>query len=481
MGSEIKNIRLTNFQSHSETEIAPAPPGGLTVIIGPSGHGKTAVLRALRWLLYNQPQGVAFMRKGAQMVKVAVELADGSVITRRRTASTNQYIAVTEASGRQVFEGFGTDVPLEIQQLTGVRPSRIADLTLTPNLARQLDGPFLGEEAVSAGVRAKVLGRIAGVDEVDHASKTLATDQFRRGQEEKRLEREAADLAAQEARYAHLPELRGRIDQLEALTAELARAEERRAAVTRVAGQLRQVADARREAERIAGHWAAVLPGLQAAIAQVEAAAVKRGHVFSLNGRMLVLYQTRLNAAATLNRWAGAGMTLNALADVAVAVDRRNHVTAVAARWRYAGAGIQAAKIVLTRTTGAGEAAETLTRVIAIAEKRTRLLRLRDAWRRTAAEKLEMEVSLKWADQVQRAFGVVGTATEASAHRLRLFGLRQTLARIRMAMTTVKVRAQDALRQADEAAQGYVRALTDAGRCPVCGSEIHPEHVRRMA
>ncbi len=481
MSNAIERITLENFQSHQSTEIAPAPLGGLTVIIGPSGHGKTAVLRALRWLLYNQPQGTGFMRKSAQMVKVAVELADGSVITRRRTAGTNQYIAVTEGSGRQVFEGFGTDVPLEIQQLTGVRPSRIADLTLTPNLARQLDGPFLGEEAVSAGVRAKVLGRIAGVDEVDHANKTLATDQFRRGQEEKRLEREAAELAAQEARYAHLPELRKRIDQLEALAVELARAEERRAAVTRVAGQLHQVADARRRAQDVVGRWGRVLPGLEAAIVQVAAAAARRSHVTTLATRGNVVQESRRAAEATLGRWAGAGMALDALAGVAVGTERRNHVTALAARWRYIGAGIQAAKIVLTRTANAAPAAEALTRVTTIAEMRARLLRLRDAWQHTAAEKLEMEVSLKWADQVQRAFGMVGTATEASTHRLRLFGLGQTLARTRMAMTTVEVRAQDALRQADEAAQGYVRALTDAGRCPVCGSEIHPEHVRSIA
>ena len=68
----IKSIELQNFQSHVKTIIEPAGPGFLTVITGPSDSGKTAIIRALKWLLYNQPQGAEFTRTGCSMVREMV-------------------------------------------------------------------------------------------------------------------------------------------------------------------------------------------------------------------------------------------------------------------------------------------------------------------------------------------------------------------------------------------------------------------------
>ena len=53
--TNIKKIIIDNFQSHEHTEIEFGP--GLNVIVGPSDYGKSAVVRALRWVLYNEPRG----------------------------------------------------------------------------------------------------------------------------------------------------------------------------------------------------------------------------------------------------------------------------------------------------------------------------------------------------------------------------------------------------------------------------------------
>ena len=106
----IKLIELQNFQSHVKTIIEPAGPGFLTVITGPSDSGKTAIIRALKWLLYNQPQG------GGVYQDRGVHGSGGSRLCGRRNGGSRngllQQTAIKffnqEQKKPQVFEGFGS-------------------------------------------------------------------------------------------------------------------------------------------------------------------------------------------------------------------------------------------------------------------------------------------------------------------------------------------------------------------------------------
>jgi exonuclease SbcC len=62
MRTYIKKLSLRNFQSHRETDLEFSP--GLNIIVGPSDQGKSAIIRALRWLFYNEPRGTGFIRVG---------------------------------------------------------------------------------------------------------------------------------------------------------------------------------------------------------------------------------------------------------------------------------------------------------------------------------------------------------------------------------------------------------------------------------
>lgn len=215
--SQIESISISNFQSHKRTEIIPAPAGQLTVIVGPSDSGKTAIIRALKWLLYNRPQGDEFIRVGASMVKVSLEAGNDKVI-RQRSAAVNRYYIYhgPEPCDRPptTLEGFGSDVPLEVQEITGVRQTTIGDTSLALNLAEQLDGPFLGSKSISDPVRARVLGKLAGTEEVDHANKQLGTDLYRRNQEKKAAEAEVTRLTEQMEQFQNLPRLQELTEQL---------------------------------------------------------------------------------------------------------------------------------------------------------------------------------------------------------------------------------------------------------------------------
>ncbi len=218
---QIKSLLIENFQSHQKTKIEPALSGQLTVITGPSDAGKTVVLRALRWLLFNEPQGSDFIRVGASFARVTAEMSSGHIVIRERTKATNRYKIVAPGSdGPQVFEGFGSNVPLEVQEVTGVRPVQIGDLNINLNLAEQLSGPFLGS-SISAGARAKVLGKLAGTEEIDFAAKQLGTDLYRRNQDEKRLAGELAELEEKIKAFDWLPVMARKIEQLEQLAGKV--------------------------------------------------------------------------------------------------------------------------------------------------------------------------------------------------------------------------------------------------------------------
>ena len=150
---KLKRVVIENFQCHKKTVIEPSLEG-LTVITGPTDHGKSAIVRAMKWLLYNRPLGTDFIRHGQTECKVTFEFADGTIVQRRRTTSLNQYYV-----NGQLYEGFGNGVPLEVQQATGVYIYEVADQTLNLNVSEQLAGPFLGS-SISAPLRARILGKL---------------------------------------------------------------------------------------------------------------------------------------------------------------------------------------------------------------------------------------------------------------------------------------------------------------------------------
>jgi hypothetical protein len=240
----IQKIIIENFQSHQNTQIIPAGPGQLTVIVGQSRQGKTAIFRALRWLFYNAPDGTDFIRWECTFARVTVEYADGTQVIRYRTSgSKNQYIIRKPSQKEQVYEGFGRGaVPLEVQQITGVSPVEIGEgLTLSLNLAEQLDGPFLGNKAVSSTARAKVLGKLAGTEEVDLAGKQLGTDLFRWKREQEAHEKAIKETKEQLREYDYLPEFKANLDRLADIRGTVKAAMEKRELLDKLYREYAQV------------------------------------------------------------------------------------------------------------------------------------------------------------------------------------------------------------------------------------------------
>lgn len=137
----IKKIVLENFQSHKYTEIELDQH--LNVIVGPSDHGKTAIIRGLKWALFNEPSGDFFIREGENECSVTVIFNDGSKIKRYRSKSKNAYYLYNNKGEETVFEGFGTKVPEEIIDVSSMRKIVLdSNQSSSINIGEQLEGPL---------------------------------------------------------------------------------------------------------------------------------------------------------------------------------------------------------------------------------------------------------------------------------------------------------------------------------------------------
>ena len=152
----LQEITIQNFQAHKKLSIEFSPT--ITTIVGSSDTGKTAIIRALYWLAFNRPGGIAFVRDGAKGTEVKLR-AEGKEIIRGK-GKENLY-----SLGDMNFVAFGNDVPEEISKLLNLSP--------TINFQNQHDSPFWlsntsGEvsrqlnQIVNLGIIDSTLGNLAG-------------------------------------------------------------------------------------------------------------------------------------------------------------------------------------------------------------------------------------------------------------------------------------------------------------------------------
>ncbi len=190
----LKRVILENFQSHRYTELLLAPT--VTVFIGESDQGKSAIVRALRWLFYNKPQGADFIRVGTDYCRVSTEFDDGLIISRERRGKTNRFEIRRPGWDPLVLEGFGRDVPAEVEELTEVRTLKLEGAAFELHVAHQLDPPFILRE--TPAVRARAVGHLSGTQLFDAADKRagrkLAGLSRRRQELEELLEQLNAEL-----------------------------------------------------------------------------------------------------------------------------------------------------------------------------------------------------------------------------------------------------------------------------------------------
>jgi exonuclease SbcC len=159
----IQKLKIQNFQSHKDTTLEFH--SGVNVIVGASDSGKTAILRALRWLIWNRPNGEDFRSDwgGDTRISMSVsnltsfESVDNSITIIREKGKENIYeILGIIDMGVKTLKAFGTSVPEEIQHALNI------DST---NLQKQFDSPFLISS--SPGEVAAYFNQVAHLEKID--------------------------------------------------------------------------------------------------------------------------------------------------------------------------------------------------------------------------------------------------------------------------------------------------------------------------
>lgn len=204
----LKSLHIQNFQSHKSTVLELEP--GVNAIVGPTNSGKSAVIRALKWLVYNVPNGEAFRSNWGGDTEVHAEFADGHV-SRVRDKTFNGYILNMEDK----FKGFGRGVPEPVIQFLNMEEI---------NFQGQLDPPFLLSK--SPGERGAFINKLANLDIIDKTvqkNKTMiASDKREIG----RLDADIKDLEGQMQEFAGLNDLSKRLARLEKLEEEITQIED---------------------------------------------------------------------------------------------------------------------------------------------------------------------------------------------------------------------------------------------------------------
>jgi len=151
----ISKLTLKDFQCHERLTIRFSPT--VTTLIGPNDAGKSAIIRALRFIAANQPSGLGFVRRSNSKLSRNLKAnltVDGHTVKRIRGERTNTY----RLDGRR-FAAFGRGkVPDEVDKLLNI--SEV-------NFQRQMETPFWFSD--SAGQVSKKLNQIINLDAIDNS------------------------------------------------------------------------------------------------------------------------------------------------------------------------------------------------------------------------------------------------------------------------------------------------------------------------
>lgn len=203
---KIVSVEIHNFQSHEDTVVTF--DDGLNIIVGESNNGKTSIMRAIMWVIDNQPLGTDFIMAGKKDCYVKVKYSDGTSIERGRTLKDTgyykiEYIDVNGVIQFAEYRGFTNAVPVEVANVHQMPKVNITkDIETHLNVLSQLDGPFLLTE--SPLTKASAIGRITGTHVIDAAIKDSNKTILSNGKLIKSYE---ADLQEKQNELASLPDV----------------------------------------------------------------------------------------------------------------------------------------------------------------------------------------------------------------------------------------------------------------------------------
>ena len=166
----ISDIYLVNFQSYQDSHFTFSK--NVNLITGSSDSGKTAVIRAISWVLFNDYTTDLLIRKGYKKVEVKIIFNNGYYITRGRYGSKNYYYVQT--NNYEEYVNFGKEIPKEIEDIFLFKKVNIINDKYNILISSQLENSFLLSESDSS--KANAIGKLVNVDILDNASRNVSKE-----------------------------------------------------------------------------------------------------------------------------------------------------------------------------------------------------------------------------------------------------------------------------------------------------------------
>lgn len=203
----LKSLELKNFQSHVHSVIEFCP--GTNAIVGTSDSGKSSIIRALNWLIFNRPrQHKAYKnylagKKDEYSVKGTF---DNGWVQRFKTPKENSYRVSTQ---KEPLAAIRTDVPDEAQAIMGM-----SDVNLQSQHAPYF---LLDNNQYKPSAVASAFNEIAGLEVMDECSAEVAKMVRQLSGQEKQLDKDIDITTEQLEELDWVPQADIQIKKLSAL------------------------------------------------------------------------------------------------------------------------------------------------------------------------------------------------------------------------------------------------------------------------
>lgn len=203
----LERLKIQGFQSHVDTDITFDSKNN--VVKGDNASGKSAIRRAILWVLTNKPSGTAFINwefKDNQPCEVSLWY-DGHCVTRRRSrdGKINEYIVDGD-----VLTAFGVGLPPIVASIFKLDDT---------NIELQHSALFMLSE--SAPDMARRLNKLTNLESIDIAYGSLRKRKLDAGRKLKDAQERHASLEKELEKYEFLDNADIVVELLEASLAEV--------------------------------------------------------------------------------------------------------------------------------------------------------------------------------------------------------------------------------------------------------------------
>jgi DNA repair protein SbcC/Rad50 len=205
---KIEAVHIKNFQSHEDTRVNFKD---FTAIRGATNSGKSSIIRAIKFCLFNEPDGVRFIRKGKDTVEVTVFL-DNDTSVKRVKGKENYYELFNGESMILRLEAFGKGPIEEVVSFHGMKESTFFGKSQILNILDQLSAPFFLSGTSSD--RAKMVGKIAKTNIIDRAISNISSQIREKKSLRKQYENDIDEINENLQKYTDLPQLKAHTDEV---------------------------------------------------------------------------------------------------------------------------------------------------------------------------------------------------------------------------------------------------------------------------